>query len=307
MRDWPICVPTLPGMPLSIVVGVVAFVAFFPVTTRAQGAREYLNTAVNSWSGNIEVVFTKAQSASSADVPLPNDLTLSRLTVPYILYSFPLNKKYAGVSLTTPFIRVRAANGTLETAGFTDPGIAFHMNIFGLPALKRDEIAAAIPQTFVSVHLTVHPPIGSYNRNSPLNVGGNRWSFTPLVNLNIPLDQGVQWIEAYASGKFFTNNDQFQGDKQLSQEPLLILTGHYSHNIGERYWASIGTSYDYGGETSVNNVRQNNTANGFRPSVAFSARIGSIRLTVRYENTSTTETAARRNGLVSIRVASLLF
>jgi hypothetical protein len=286
---------------------IVAFVASFPVTTSAQTAREYLNTPVNQFSGFIEVGFSRAQSATSAELDFPSDLTLSRVTVPYLLYSFPLNKRYAGVSATTAFARVRAADGSFEATGFSDPGFAFHMNLFGLPAATKEEIGKLVPQNLMSVHLNVNVPIGSYDRNRPVNMGSNRWAFTPVVNLNITPDKGVSWIEVYASGKFFTDNHEFQGNKKLSQKPLLILTGHYSHNIGKRYWASIGTNYDYGGETSINGVRQNNVANGLRPIVAFSALVSRFRVTVRYENTSTKANDARRNGSVAIRLASLLF
>lgn len=307
MRDWLRCVPTLPRIRLRFVGAFVAFVMCFAVTARAQGAREYLNTPVNQLIGNTEFMFTRSQSATFADLDLPDDLTLSRLTIPYFLYSFPINKRYGGISVTTPFTRVRAADGSFETTGFADPAFAFHMNLFGLPALTKDQIGTWDPKTFLSAHITVNPPIGSFDRDSPVNVGTNRWAFSPLVNLNIPLEKGVQWIEVYASGKFYTDNDKFQGNKTLSQKPLLILTGHYSHNIGTRYWASIGANYDYGGETSINNVEQNNTANGLRPSAAISGKFGVIRITVRYENTSTREIDARRNGLVSLRVAYPLF
>jgi hypothetical protein len=303
MSDWLGRVPTLLRMLLCL---IASFAACVPVTTSAQTAREYLNTPVEQWSGFIEVGFSKAQSATSADLPLPNDLTLSRVTVPYLLYSFPFRKKYAGVSVTTPFVRVRAPDGS-ESTGFSDPGFGFHMNLFGLPAATKEEIGKLVPQNLMSIHVNVNPPIGSYDRNRTANMGGNRWTLNPVVNLNITPDKGVQWFEVYAAGKFFSDNNHFRGDKRLSQKPLLILTGHYSHNIGKKTWASIGTNYDYGGETSIDNVPQNNIANGFRPIVAISRLFGRIRINVRYENTSTKANDARRNGSVTIRVSSLLF
>lgn len=306
MCDFVGRVQTLLGMLLCI---IVALVATFPVTTRAQGAREYLNTPVESWSGSVDFVFSKAQSAASAQLPVPNDLTVSRLTVPFLLYSFSQRKRYGGISLSTPFTRVKDADGVERTSGFTDPGVGLHLNIFGLPALKRDEIATAIPQTFMTARFTVNVPLGSYDRNRPVNPGAHRWAFTPMINLDITRDKGVSWFDLYAQGKFFTDNHQFRGNQKLSQKPLLILTGYYSHNIGSgtKYWASIGTSFDHGGETSINGVEQNNTANGFRPGVGVSGRFGRFRITVRYENTATKEAEHHRNGSVIIRVASLLF
>jgi hypothetical protein len=238
---------------------------------------------------------------------LPNDLSVSRTIAPYFLYSFSQRKKYGAVSLSTPISRVRDADGIEKTSGFADPNIGFHANIFGLPALKRDEMATFVPGNLVSVHLNVTVPLGSYDRNRTANVGANRWSFTPLVNLNITPDKGVSWFEVYAAGKFFTDNNEFRGNNKLSQKPIMTLTGHYSHNIGRKMWASIGTSYDYGGESFINDVGQNNTAKGFRPIVAVNRRVGRFSITVRYENTSTRSNEARSNGLLGIRVATLLF
>lgn len=48
--------------------------------------------------------------------------------------------------------------GKVEASGFNDPAIAFHKNIFGLPAFRHNEIADAIPQTFLSLHFTLNPP-----------------------------------------------------------------------------------------------------------------------------------------------------
>lgn len=285
----------------------LAVVIIAPLTARAQGAREYLNTPVDQWSGYVELMFTRSESAASSGLPLPNDLAVSGVTVPYVLYSFPWRKKYAGVSLAAPFTRVRAANGTLETSGFSDPGIAFHANLRGLPALRKEELAKYVPRTIVSVHFTVNVPIGKYDRNEPVNTGANRWAFTPLVNVDIPIRKGKAWLDLYASGRFFTDNHQFQGNKTLSQKPLFTISGHFSHDVGKRYWVSAGSNYDIGGESSINGIQQHNGVNGFRPRLAVSGRFGGIRLTLSYENTKTTETASSRNGLVGIRVAFLLF
>jgi hypothetical protein len=284
-----------------------AVVVIAPLTARAQAPREYLNTPIDQWSGNIEMIFTRSQSAASAGLPLPNDLSVSRTTSPYLLYSFPWRKKYAGISVNTPFARIEAANGALKASGFTDPAVAFHANLRGLPALKRSELAKYVPRTIVSVHFTVNIPVGKYDRNAPVNPGANRWAFTPLVNVNVPVHKAKAWVEMYASGRFFSDNNTYQGNKKLDQKPLLVLTGHFSHDIGKRFWASVGANYDNGGRTYVNGVGQSNYVNGFRPATSFSSVISRYRLTVRYENTKTTERASSRNGLLSIRVATLLF
>ena len=293
----------LPKSPLSM---VVVFVAFFSATTRAQspGPREYLNIPVRQTVAYVDYVFSSAESVA-ADLPLPNNETVSQVVSPTFLVSFPIDNKYAGVSLSLPYSKVQFAGpgGKIETWGLNDPAIAFHKNIFGLPAFRHDEIAKAIPQTFMSFHITVNPPLGEYDRNSAVNTGANRWAFTPLVNLNIPLNKGVAWVEVYAWGRFFTSNDAFQGNNLLTQDPLGIAALYYSHNLGKKTWVAIGTYYDNGGETFVNHIPQHDSAHAFRPSVAINRRVGKFAVSLRYENTGSRSNAAPWNGLLDFRVA----
>jgi hypothetical protein len=294
------------ALPTRALSTVILFVALFSTTTRAQspGPRDFLNTPVHQAIAWVDYVATSAETVT-ADLPLPNNQTVSRVFSPTILASFPFQNRYAGVSLTWPYskVEVKGPAGKVETSGFNDPAIALHVNIFGLPALKRDQIAQWIPKTFLSFHLTVNPPLGEYDRNAPVNTGANRWAFTPLFNLNIPLNQGVAWIEVYAWGRFFTDNGEFQGDNLLSQNPLGVVGAYYSHNIGKKMYAAIGGYYDYGGDTVVNHIPQHDVANGFRPSVGISRKFGKFRVGLRYENTASKPKTASHSGLLVLKVS----
>jgi Putative MetA-pathway of phenol degradation len=293
----------LPRAPLRI---TVVFVALFSGTTRAQspGPRDFLNTPVNQTIAWVDYVATSAATVS-VDLPLPNNESVGRVVAPTILASFPFQNRYAGVSLTVPYSKVEVDGpaGKVETSGFNDPAIAVHANIFGLPALRRDQIAEWDPHTFLTFHLTVNPPLGEYDRNAPVNTGANRWAFTPLLNLNIPLNKGATWVEVYGWGRFFTNNDEFQGNNLLSQHPLGSVAAWYSHNLGKKMYAAIGGYYDYGGETFVNHIPQNDTANGFRGSVGISRRFGTFRVGFRYENTASKPNASPSSALLLLKVS----
>jgi hypothetical protein len=289
----------------------LAFITFFPPRTSAQAPRDYLNTPVNAASLQLYFTDTNTETAAASDTSLPNNEVVSRSGVAVFLWSFPLANRYGGVALTGGYISVKGTGplGKIETSGFSDPSITLHVNIFGAPALRKNEYFQAIPKSFSSFHFTVNAPLGSYDRNSPVTTGANRWAFHPLVNLSITPDKGVSWIDLYAGGRFFTNNNEFQGNNQLSQNPLGTLSAFYSHNLGKRMFAGIGVSYDNGGETFVNHISQHNPANGFRPSVTFSrARtIWKYRLTLRYELTGTTPRAAPTNSLFQMVLAGPLF
>jgi hypothetical protein len=295
---------SLPKASLSI---VVALTTFFPVSTRAQAPRDYLNTPVNAALVQLDYSNSNTETASASNLPLPNNESVGKLGVDTLLWSYPLGDRYGGVALTGGYtsVKLTGPNGKMGTTGFTDPGIILHANFFGAPALRKDQFAQAIPQTYMSIHLTINVPLGSYDSNSSVNTGANRWAFTPLVNLDITPDKGVSWIDLYAAGRFFTDNNAFQGNNQLSQNPLGIFSAFYSHDIGKRWYAGVGASYDNGGDTYINGISQHNAANGFRPSISISrARtIWKYRLTLKYELTGTTPTASPTNSVLSLRTS----
>jgi hypothetical protein len=265
-----------------------------------------MNTPVNAGAIYADFLYNRAETASSSNTPLPNNETVSRVRAVTYLWSFPLAGRYARVAVSEAYTGVTGTgpSGEIKGSGFTDPGFTFHANIFGAPALRKDEFAKAIPQTASSFHLTVNAPLGSYDRNSPVDTGANRWAFNPMVHLSITRDKGVSWIDLYGGVRFFTNNNEYQGGGQLSQKPLANFAVHYSHNIGKRMYAAGGVYYDYGGETSVNHIPQGNISNGFRPGVSFSGVVWRLRLVLRYELTASTPMALPTNSVVAFRVVT---
>jgi hypothetical protein len=290
---------------------VLAFLTFFSVVTKAQGpaARDYLNTPVYQARFFVDLLATNAETAASSDIPLPNNSTISRNAFITLLWSFPLGNRYGGVQVGGGYARVRynGSPSSAQTWGFTDPSVTFHANFFGAPALRLEDYPKATPQTYSSIHLTVNPPLGSYDTNSSVNTGANRWAFTPVVNLDITRDKGVSWVDLYAGGRFVTDNNAFRGNNVLTQSPLGVLTVHYSHNIGKKMWAAVGVHYDNGGQSYVNHIPQHDYANGFRPAVAVMRRFGKIAIVFRYENIASKPNAAPTNGLLSLRIAGPLY
>ena len=107
---------------------VVAIVTFFPVNTRAQSPRDYLNTPVDAALLQLDFLNSNTETASASDLPLPNNLAVSRLGSASLLWSFPLADRYGGVAVTGGYIKVKVTGplGQIETTGFSDPGMTFH-------------------------------------------------------------------------------------------------------------------------------------------------------------------------------------
>ena len=89
---------------------------------------------------------------------------------------------------------------------------------------------------------------------------------SPTVNFSYTPDEGVTWIETYATGQVFSDNNDYRvgGAQTLTQKPILRLEEHVSRNLTDRLWLSVDAYYNVGGETSIDGIEQANMANTLR-------------------------------------------
>ena len=66
---------SLPKTQLSI---VVAFIIFFPASTRAQSPRDYMNTPVDAGVLQVDLKEANTETVSASDLPLPNNVAVNR-------------------------------------------------------------------------------------------------------------------------------------------------------------------------------------------------------------------------------------
>jgi hypothetical protein len=173
-----------------------------------------------------------------------------------------------GLSIVLPYAFLDTRSGPIQasTNGVSDIGLLWQINIFGAPALTREQFQSFIPQTFASFHLYVGTPLGTYNADSIINPSTNRWTVSPTVNYSYTPNQGRTWIETYISGEIFTDNDDFRfnGAQMLSQNPIFRVEEHVSQNLTDKLWVSADAYYNIGGETKIDGVPQDNMANTLR-------------------------------------------
>ncbi len=173
-----------------------------------------------------------------------------------------------GLSVVLPYAFANTSSSSFQasTNGVSDVGFLWQMNIFGGPALTREQFPSFVPQTFSSFHLYVGTPLGTYNATSPINPSANRWMISPTINYSYTPDRGWTWLETYVTGLMFTNNNDFlvNGSQTLSQSPIFRLEGHASRNLTDGLWLSADAYYNVGGETSIDGIEQDNMANTLR-------------------------------------------
>ena len=83
-----------------------------------------------------------------------------------------------------------------------DLTLTFDYNLFGAPALTREELARHIPDNYAGLHFSLTTPTGSYDAGRDVNIGGNRWALkaTLITVLQATVvSRGGASIRAYGS------------------------------------------------------------------------------------------------------------
>jgi len=176
---------------------------------------------------------------------------------------------------------VLGEDSSITRNGFGDTRFRVSVLFLGAPAATVDEFSKSSPQTVLGASLTVTAPTGQFFNDKLINLGTNRWSFKPEIGLSYMVSK--QWfIDLYAGAWFFTDNSSFYpGNSVRSQDPLLTFQTHVSYNFNPLMWAAIDFTYYTGGQSSVNDVYNDDRQNNSRVGATFNfpvSRVSAIKL-----------------------------
>jgi hypothetical protein len=177
--------------------------------------------------------------------------------------------------------KVLGEDSSITRNGFGDTRFRVSVLFLGAPAITVEEFAKTSPQTVLGASLTVTAPTGQFFSDKLINLGTNRWSFKPEIGLSYMLSK--QWfIDVYAGVWLFTNNNSFYpGTSIRSQNPLLTFQTHVSYNFNPLMWAAIDFTYYTGGQSSINDIYNDDRQNNSRLGATFNlpvSRVSSIKL-----------------------------
>jgi len=234
-----------------------------PMLGMADNARDWQNTPVD-----MNFVFGYWNLLNS-NTPIDSAFPVDGLSVDADIYilrlarSFDLAGRNAAFQLLIPYAdgTAKLDNAQLlgfekDNAGMGDVTAVFASNIFGGPAVTKEEFSSWQPGTFLSYALYVTAPTGDYDNDQIINIGANRWALKPEIAFGTPI--GPTWLEFNTYVSFYSDNDDHIGRNKLEQRPMATLEGHYSYTINRALWVSLDGTYARGGETKVNGVTQDN-------------------------------------------------
>lgn len=192
-----------------------------------------------------------ADGDKAADIDLTQDLFLLRE-----VYYFNMGSHLANAQVIIPF-----GEASLEAGGTDDSSSGIgDIILLGTFWFVSDDKT----KTYFAFSPYFFLPTGDYDENRIINMGGNRlafreefnftkgWEVNPGHNLYFEVTTGVD---------FFADNDEYQGNDELSQDPLFNLESHLSYDLTK----NVAVSFDYyghwGGDSDVNGLDQDASIN----------------------------------------------
>ncbi len=110
---------------------------------------------------------------------------------------------------------------------------------------------------FILPDLCVTAPTAEYDNDKALNLGANRWSFRPGVGMLKGLTSKGTFLQAKVSVELYTKNDEYGPARQeQDKNPLYQFQAFLTQFVDQKTFASLDYFYDYGGETEIDGVAQ---------------------------------------------------
>ncbi|UCE69815.1 MAG: transporter [Flavobacteriaceae bacterium] len=176
--------------------------------------------------------------------------------------------------------------------GIGDPVLRYAAFIIGAPALSKEEFAGFQPKTIVGLTMRVQVPLGQYDANKLINLGSNRWVFSPQIGVWHVI--GKFTLEAYSGVWFFTDNQRFLGTQVRSQEPLFTFQIHASYTFDNGIWIAASSRQSLGGAVTVDNGDRLDPETNNRLGLSLSVPVGS-KYTIKVVGTTGTTATVGNN------------
>ena len=247
-----------------------AWVATSTAVAQDLDPRAYTNTPVGVNFLLTGYAYQEGDVATDPSLPIEDAQVHVHSAVVAYARSFGLFGKSAKVDVVVPYSWL-SGSATFQgrpqarnVDGFADPRLRFSVNLYGAPALTLEDFASYQQDVIVGVSMQIGAPLGQYDSDKAVNIGSNRWAFKPEIGVSKAL--GPLILELAPSITFYTDNDEFLGDKTREQDPLYSVQAHAVYRFGNALWGALDGTYYGGGKTTIdgaeNDDRQSNARLG---------------------------------------------
>lgn len=191
------------------------------------------------------------------------DVKMKRHTVAFkYVHAFELLDKSARIDVGQGFAKAKW-NGLLDgvpastrRTGWTDSFVRFAVNLYGAPPLSGKDFmayrASKKTETIVGTALRVRLPTGDYEKEKLVNLGQNRFVFTPQFGV---VHRRGKWTGEWTTQvSLYTKNDEFFDGNTREQKPMYVTHAHILRAFRPGEWLGIGIGYEYGGDNKINGV-----------------------------------------------------
>ncbi|WP_268846093.1 transporter [Flavobacterium aestivum] len=248
--------------------------------------------------------YMKGDVVTEPSLPIEDFIIKSNNIAAGYMRSFGLAGKLARIQVAIPYVfmdgeaTVSGAKITGNRAGFGDMRLRFGVNLLGSPALNIKEFSQFQQKTIFGASLVVSVPTGLYYSDKRVNIGTNRWGFKPEVGISKRFKHF--YAELYSGVWFYTKNDEFLGDNELKQDPVVSFQAHTSYIFKNHMWAGININWFSGGKTFVDEAPAGSIINASRIGATFSMPLSKFQSLKFQFNTGTFKSIGLNYDSVSI-------
>jgi hypothetical protein len=230
--------------------------------------RAYVNTPVGVNFLLVGYAYTDGGLSTAGSSPIKDaQLTMHTELLAYAR-SLDVWGKSGKIDLIVPYSElsgtatVAGQSRERKVSGLNDPRFRFSVNFYGAPALSVQEFANYRQDVIIGASVQISAPLGQYDKDKLVNLGNNRWFVKP--DIGISKAWGPLTLELSTGVFFFSNNDDFFGGKTLKEDPVWSTQAHVEYQLGRGVWVALSGTYDYGGRSTVDGVRNSDLENNSR-------------------------------------------
>ena len=230
--------------------------------------RAYINLPVGL--NFVAVGYTHSDGGVGTDPSVPLDdarMVVDTVFAGYVR-SLGIGERSAKLDVIVPYSwlegSARAAGELLHRSvdGFADPSVRLAVNLFGAPALTRQQFSSYRQDLIVGASLRVTAPLGQYDRSRFVNIGANRWTFKPEIGVS---KRWNSWsVDLAVAATLFTDNDATPQGASVQQAPLISLQSHVIRTFPRGIWAALDATWYAGGQTTIDGIERDDRRDNSR-------------------------------------------